>query len=72
MGLDITETVYISAMDANKAALNRLNSLVIRISLDDFGSGYISLSYLKRLRAYLLNIVKFFTNGIGVEIEDIA
>jgi EAL domain-containing protein (putative c-di-GMP-specific phosphodiesterase class I) len=45
LGLDITETVYISALEANTAALDRLGALGIRISLDDFGSGYSSLSY---------------------------
>jgi diguanylate cyclase (GGDEF)-like protein len=72
LGLDITETVYISALDANTAALDRLKALGIRISLDDFGSGYSSLSYLKRLPADILKIDKSFTKGLGVEIEDTA
>ena len=72
MGLDITETVYISTLDANTAALDRLKSLGIRISLDDFGSGYSSLSYLRRLPADILKIDKSFTKGLGVEIEDTA
>ncbi len=72
LGLDITETVYISALDANTAALDRLRALGIRFSLDDFGSGYSSLSYLKRLPADILKIAKSFTKGLGVEIEDTA
>jgi EAL domain-containing protein (putative c-di-GMP-specific phosphodiesterase class I) len=72
LGLDITETVYISTLDANTAALGRLTALGIRISLDDFGSGYSSLSYLKRLPANILKIDKSFTSGLGVEIEDTA
>jgi diguanylate cyclase (GGDEF)-like protein len=72
LGLDITETVYISALEANTAALDRLKALGIRISLDDFGSGYSSLSYLKRLPADILKIDKSFTKGLGVEIEDTA
>ena len=72
LGLDITETVYISALDANTAALDRLKALGIRISLDDFGSGYSSLSYLKRLPADILKIDKSFTKGLGMEIEDTA
>jgi EAL domain-containing protein (putative c-di-GMP-specific phosphodiesterase class I) len=72
LGLDITETVYISAPDANTAALDRLRALGIRISLDDFGSGYSSLSYLKRLPADILKIDKSFTKGLGVEVEDTA
>jgi EAL domain-containing protein (putative c-di-GMP-specific phosphodiesterase class I) len=72
LGLDITETVYISALDANTAALDRLKAMGIRISLDDFGSGYSSLSYLKRLPADILKIDKSFTKGLGVEVEDTA
>jgi EAL domain-containing protein (putative c-di-GMP-specific phosphodiesterase class I) len=72
LGLDITETVYLSALDANTAALDRLMALGIRISLDDFGSGYSSLSYLKRIPADILKIDKSFTKGLGVEIEDTA
>jgi diguanylate cyclase (GGDEF)-like protein/PAS domain S-box-containing protein len=72
LGLDITETVYIGALDANTAALDRLKALGIRISLDDFGSGYSSLSYLKRLPADILKIDKSFTKGFGVEVEDTA
>jgi diguanylate cyclase (GGDEF)-like protein len=72
LGLDITETVYISAVDANTAALDRLKALGIRISLDDFGSGYSSLPYLKRLPANIIKIDKSFTRGLGVEVEDTA
>jgi diguanylate cyclase (GGDEF)-like protein/PAS domain S-box-containing protein len=72
LGLDITETVYISALDANTAALDKLRALGIRVSLDDFGSGYSSLSYLKRLPADILKIDKLFTKGLGVEAEDTA
>jgi diguanylate cyclase (GGDEF)-like protein/PAS domain S-box-containing protein len=72
LGLDITETVYIGALDANTAALDRLRALGIRISLDDFGSGYSSLSYLKRLPTDILKIDKSFTRGLGLEVEDTA
>ena len=72
MSLDITETVYISALDANTAALDRLKALGIRISIDDFGAGYSSLSYLKRLPADVLKIDKSFVRGLGLEVEDTA
>ena len=72
LGLDITETVYIGTLDANTAALDRLRALGIRISLDDFGSGYSSLSYLKRLPADILKIDRSFTKGLGLEVEDTA
>jgi EAL domain-containing protein (putative c-di-GMP-specific phosphodiesterase class I) len=72
LGLDVTETVYISTLDANTAALDRLRALGVRISLDDFGSGYSSLSYLKRLPTDILKVDKSFTRGLGLEAEDTA
>ena len=72
LGLDITETVYIGALEANTAALDRLRALGIRISLDDFGSGYSSLSYLKRPPTDILKIDRSFTKGLGLEVEDTA
>jgi EAL domain-containing protein (putative c-di-GMP-specific phosphodiesterase class I) len=72
LGLDITETVYIGALEANTAALDRLMALGVRVSLDDFGSGYSSLSYLKRLPTDILKIDRSFTRGLGLEAEDTA
>ena len=72
LGLDITETVYIGALEANTAALDRLKALGVRVSLDDFGSGYSSLSYLRRLPADILKIDRSFTKGLGLEVEDTA
>ncbi|HET6262125.1 MAG TPA: GGDEF domain-containing phosphodiesterase, partial [Chloroflexia bacterium] len=72
LSLDITEGVYISALDANTAAFECLKALGIRISLDDFGTGYSSLSYIKRLPADILKIDKSFIRGFGVEVEDTA
>ena len=72
LGLDITETVYIGALEANTAALDRIKALGVRVSLDDFGSGYSSLSYLKRLPTDILKVDKAFTRGLGLEVEDTA
>jgi diguanylate cyclase (GGDEF)-like protein/PAS domain S-box-containing protein len=45
--LEITESVLLGETDANLATLHRLREIGARISMDDFGTGYCSLSYLR-------------------------
>jgi diguanylate cyclase (GGDEF)-like protein/PAS domain S-box-containing protein len=72
LSLDITETVYVETLEENTAALDELKRMGVRISIDDFGMGYSSLSYLKRLPADALKIDKSFVAGLGEDIEDTA
>jgi diguanylate cyclase (GGDEF)-like protein/PAS domain S-box-containing protein len=70
--LDVTETVYVKALAGNTATLDRLRGLGARISIDDFGIGYSSLAYLKRLPADAIKIDKSFVRGLGEDVEDTA
>jgi len=70
--LDVTETVYIKVLEGNTTALDGLKKAGVRLSIDDFGVGYSSLSYLKRLPADVLKIDKSFVAGVGGDIEDMA
>jgi diguanylate cyclase (GGDEF)-like protein len=72
LSLDITETVYIKALEGHTAALDKLKRLGVSISIDDFGVGYSSLAYLKRLPADVLKIDKEFIAGLGEDVEDTA
>jgi diguanylate cyclase (GGDEF)-like protein/PAS domain S-box-containing protein len=47
--LEITESVLIERLDDARDALESLNDLGVRLSLDDFGTGFSSLSYLADL-----------------------
>jgi EAL domain-containing protein (putative c-di-GMP-specific phosphodiesterase class I) len=49
-----------------------LRDLGARISIDDFGVGYSSLAYLKRLPADALKIARSFVKGLGEDVEDTA
>jgi diguanylate cyclase (GGDEF)-like protein/PAS domain S-box-containing protein len=70
--LDITETTYIGAAAAHNSKLDHLNKLGVGISIDDFGMGYSSLSYLKRLPADILKVDKSFVAGLGEDVQDTA
>jgi EAL domain-containing protein (putative c-di-GMP-specific phosphodiesterase class I) len=72
LSLDITETLYIKALEGHTAALDELKRLGVDISIDDFGVGYSSLAYLKRLPADALKIDKSFIAGLGEDVEDTA
>jgi diguanylate cyclase (GGDEF)-like protein/PAS domain S-box-containing protein len=47
--LEITEDVLLDDLDAAVAVLERIRALGVRLALDDFGAGYSSLRYLRRL-----------------------
>ena len=70
LSLDVTESVFVDAFEANTLALKQIENLGVRLSIDDFGTGYSSLSYLKRLPAKVLKIDKSFVGGLGEYEED--
>ncbi len=70
--MDITESLYITILEGNTKALDDLRRMGVRISIDDFGMGYSSLSYLKRLPADTLKIDRSFVAGLGEDGEDTA
>jgi EAL domain-containing protein (putative c-di-GMP-specific phosphodiesterase class I) len=70
--LDITESVYLRGLEGNTAILDRLRAMGVKISIDDFGMGYTSLAYLKRLPADTLKIDKSYIKGLGEDVEDTA
>lgn len=62
--LEITETVLLERTINNLDTLNTLNVLGIQISLDDFGTEYSSLSYLKNFPFDNIKIDKYFVNDL--------
>ena len=62
--LEVTENVIISDMPGVQAQMHALRELGVRLSLDDFGIGYSSLSYLKHLPLSQLKIDKIFVRNM--------
>jgi diguanylate cyclase (GGDEF)-like protein len=62
--LEITEGLFVENTDEALLALNELKSLGVMTSLDDFGSGYSSLSYLLKFPFDKLKIDRSFIKSI--------
>src|ERR1700722_7627019 len=58
--LEITESAMIDAMDDAIRKMRELRRLGIRISVDDFGAGYASLSYVQSLPIDTIKIDRSF------------
>jgi EAL domain-containing protein (putative c-di-GMP-specific phosphodiesterase class I) len=63
--LEITEGVMMNDTVEAQAVLNSLRGLGVSLSVDDFGTGFSSLSYLRRYPVSKLKIDKSFVDGLG-------
>ena len=63
--LEITEGVLMEDFDRGLALLRRLKGLGVRISMDDFGSGYSSMSYLQAFPFDKIKIDRAFVMNLG-------
>lgn len=70
--LEITESVLLERTVNNIDTLNTLNVLGIRISLDDFGTEYSSLSYLKTFPFDTIKIDKYFITDLETDLKSQA
>ena len=65
VALELTESVLMEDPDAAAVTLGELRKLGVRVAIDDFGSEYSSLAYLKRFPATILKIDKSFVDGLA-------
>jgi EAL domain-containing protein (putative c-di-GMP-specific phosphodiesterase class I) len=70
--LEITETMVSADPEHVIAVLEQLRTLGVSLSLDDFGTGSSSLSFLRRLPVGELKIDKSFILGMGDTARDTA
>jgi diguanylate cyclase (GGDEF)-like protein/PAS domain S-box-containing protein len=70
--LELTESLLADNIDATIARMRNLKDMGVRLSVDDFGIGYSSLSYLKRLPIDELKIDRAFVKDILTDGNDAA
>ncbi|MEP3045784.1 MAG: bifunctional diguanylate cyclase/phosphodiesterase [Roseibium sp.] len=67
--IEVTESVFAGRNDTVLKALRRLKNLGVKVALDDFGSGYSSLSYLRRFPFDTLKIDRDFVSDMNGNAE---
>ncbi|MBI2786652.1 MAG: EAL domain-containing protein [Legionella longbeachae] len=67
--IELTENAFINLVQTENE-IERLQKLGISIALDDFGAGYSSLNYLRRIKINKLKIDKSFIDSISFDRRD--
>lgn len=70
--LEITETAAMQSPEHTLSTLRALNDELIQISIDDFGTGHSSLSYLRRLPVQEIKIDRSFIMEIDRNQDDLV
>ncbi len=62
--IEVTESCFMRQLDQTRSVLRALNKAGVATSLDDFGTGFSSLSYLRQLPLQCLKIDQSFTQNM--------
>ena len=70
--LEITETVIVSELEVVEQVLSGLRARGVQLSVDDFGTGFSSLSFLQRFAVNEIKVDRRFVQGIADDAGDAA
>lgn len=68
--LELTESAIIENIEQSLTTLNQLKKLGVTLAMDDFGTGFSSLSYLKLLPIDVIKIDRSFVAGLPYDEDD--
>ncbi|HZW26536.1 MAG TPA: PAS domain S-box protein [Gallionella sp.] len=68
--LEMTENMVLDDLPGAVRKMRELKSLGVSLSMDDFGSGYSSLTYLKQLPLDQVKICRAFVQGAATNVND--
>jgi diguanylate cyclase (GGDEF)-like protein/PAS domain S-box-containing protein len=72
LDVEVTESMVMGDVNATIATLNGIRDMGVKISMDDFGTGFSSLSYLKRFPIHCLKVDRSFIKDIPGNADDMA
>ena len=67
--LEITESILVSDSPKAISALDRIRNLGVRVSIDDFGTGFSSMSYILRFKVDRIKIDRSFISNINCDLN---
>ena len=70
--LEVAETVLTELPDRARVSVQSLRQMGVKVSIDDFGAGYSSLSHLKRLPVDILKIDRSFLHPLKEQLDDMS
>ena len=72
LNLEITESQMMQSPEKSLAALHHLGQAGVEVGIDDFGTGFSSLAYVRNLPAAVLKIDRTFVSGLPDSVKDRA
>jgi diguanylate cyclase (GGDEF)-like protein len=70
--LEITEAAMVADSERPLPTIHRLHEVGVRLSVDDFGTGFSSLAYLRRLPIQEIKVDRTFVQGMATDPRDLA
>lgn len=70
--LELTESVLLETTERHRAAFERLRQIGVRLSIDDFGTGFSSLDYLRSFHVARLKLADRFIREINTSADAAA